>query len=50
MSDDSLAEGQEVLVVDGDEKVQRGLEQLLGAANLVPTVLADPARAARSLQ
>jgi DNA-binding NtrC family response regulator len=40
-----LAEGQEVLVVDGDEKVQHGLEQLLTSANLVPTVLPDPGRA-----
>jgi DNA-binding NtrC family response regulator len=41
----SQADGQEVLVVDGDEKVQRGLGQLLGANNLVPTVLSDPERA-----
>lgn len=41
----STADGQEVLVVDGDEKVQRGLEQLLTAANLVPTVVAEPQRA-----
>ncbi len=39
------ADGQEVLVVDGDEKVQRGLGQLLTNENLVPTVLADPQRA-----
>lgn len=41
----NLAVGQEVLVVDGDEKVQHGLDQLLSAANLIPTVLADPQRA-----
>ena len=41
----SLGEGQEVLVVDGDEKVQRGLAQLLTEANLVPTVMSSPARA-----
>jgi DNA-binding NtrC family response regulator len=40
-----LADGQEVLVVDGDEKVQHGLQQLLGGANLVPTVVAVPAHA-----
>lgn len=39
------ADGQEVLVIDADEKVQRGLGQLLSAQNLVPTVLADPQRA-----
>ncbi len=44
----SLAEhgdGQEVLVFDGDEKVQRGLEQLLRDSGLVPTMLADPWKA-----
>jgi DNA-binding NtrC family response regulator len=41
----SGADGQEVLVVDGDEKVQKGLGQLLSAQGLVPTVLADPHRA-----
>src|SRR5688572_8151507 len=41
----SEADGQEVLVVDGDEKVQRGLAQLLVSAGLVPTVLSDPNRA-----
>jgi DNA-binding NtrC family response regulator len=35
----------EVLVVDGDEKVQRGLAQMLAAAGLVPTVMTDPERA-----
>jgi DNA-binding NtrC family response regulator len=39
------ADGQEVLVFDGDEKVQRGLQQLLAGAGLVPTVLADAGRA-----
>jgi DNA-binding NtrC family response regulator len=39
------ADGQEVLVVDGDENVQRGMTQLLSAARLQPTVLGDPARA-----
>ena len=33
------ADGQEVLIVDGDEKVQRGLAQLLSTAGLVPTVM-----------
>jgi DNA-binding NtrC family response regulator len=41
----SQADGQEVLVVDGDEKVQRGLTQMFTQQNLNPTVLADPARA-----
>jgi DNA-binding NtrC family response regulator len=40
-----LADGQEVLVVDGDDKVQRGLAQLLSASGLVPTVMTDPGRA-----
>jgi DNA-binding NtrC family response regulator len=39
------ADGQEVLVVDGDEKVQRGLAQLLGENGLVPTVVSDAVRA-----
>jgi DNA-binding response OmpR family regulator len=39
------ADGQEVLVVDGDEKVQRGLAQLLGEHGLVPTVVSDAVRA-----
>jgi DNA-binding response OmpR family regulator len=43
-------DGQEVLVVDGDEKVQRGLAQLLTEIRLVPTVVADPARARELLR
>jgi DNA-binding response OmpR family regulator len=39
------ADGQEVLVVDSDEKVQRGLGQLLAAQGLVPTLLGDVDRA-----
>jgi DNA-binding response OmpR family regulator len=39
------AEGQEVLVVDADPKVQRGLDQLLRAAGLLPTTVSDAARA-----
>ena len=39
------AEGQEVLVFDKDIKVQRGMEQLLRAAGLTPTTIADPERA-----
>jgi DNA-binding NtrC family response regulator len=42
---DLTAEGGEVLVVDGDEKVQRGLAQLFTGAGLVPTVMSDPRRA-----
>lgn len=38
-------DGQEVLVVDGDDKVQRGLGQLFQASGLVPTVLSDHTRA-----
>jgi DNA-binding NtrC family response regulator len=38
-------DGQEVLVVDGDEKVQRGLAQLLSDHGLVPTVVSDAVRA-----
>jgi len=38
-------DGQEVLVVDGDEKVQRGLAQLLAEHRLVPTVVSDAVRA-----
>lgn len=38
-------DGQEVLVVDGDEKVQRGMAQLLGEHGLVPTVVSDAVRA-----
>jgi DNA-binding NtrC family response regulator len=41
----SDADGQEILVVDGDEKVQRGLAQLLSSSGLVPTVMTDPGRA-----
>ena len=41
----SQADGQEVLVVDADDKVQRGLSQLFSQQNLSPTVLADPERA-----
>lgn len=39
------AEGQEVLVIDGDAKVQRGLAQLLRGAALMPTVLPEPRHA-----
>lgn len=39
------ADGQEVLVVDGDDKVQRGLAQLLTENGLVPTVVSDAVRA-----
>src|SRR5438270_2948272 len=46
----ALADGQEVLVVDGDEKVQRGLAQLLSENGLVPTVVSDPARARELLR
>lgn len=42
---ENLAEGQEVLVVDGDDKVQRGLAQLLQSNGLVPTVISEPSRA-----
>ncbi|HEY1586281.1 MAG TPA: response regulator [Polyangia bacterium] len=41
----ALADGQEVLVVDGDDKVQRGLAQLLSDNGLVPTVVSDAVRA-----
>lgn len=41
----SQADGQEVLVVDNDEKVQKGLGQLLSQHGLVPTVMSDPERA-----
>jgi DNA-binding response OmpR family regulator len=43
-------DGQEVLVVDGDERVQRGLTQLLAENGLVPTVVADPNRARELLR
>lgn len=39
------AQGQEVLVIDGDPKVQRGIEHLLSGAGLLPTVLGEPMRA-----
>ena len=39
------ADGQEVLVVDGDDRVQKGMGQLLTSLGLVPTVMADPERA-----
>ena len=39
------ADGQEVLVVDTDERVQRGMTQMLTENGLVPTVVSDPARA-----
>lgn len=38
------AQGQEVLVIDGDAKVQKGIEHLLRAAGLLPTVTGDPDR------
>ncbi|HEX2569468.1 MAG TPA: response regulator [Polyangia bacterium] len=38
----SQAEGQEVLIVDGDERVRKGLESLLASAGLAPTAVADP--------
>jgi DNA-binding response OmpR family regulator len=40
-----LAAGQEVLVVDGDSKVVRGLESLLQRLGLVVTATADPVHA-----
>ena len=39
------ADGQEVLVVDGDENVQRGMQTLLADLRLVPTVIGDIDRA-----
>lgn len=39
------ADGQEVLIIDGDEKVRRGLSNLLVSANLVPTAVGEPERA-----
>jgi len=41
----ATGDGQEILIVDVDEKVQRGLAQLFNAAGLVPTVVADHSRA-----
>ena len=41
----SEADGQEVLVVDGDEKVRQGMQALLEELRVVPTVLADVERA-----
>jgi DNA-binding response OmpR family regulator len=38
-------DGQEVLVVDGDEKVQRGMAQLLADNHLQPTIVGDAGRA-----
>ncbi len=40
-----LAAGQEVLVVEKDDKVARGMQSLLGRLGLVVTVTADPVRA-----
>ncbi|MEO6952389.1 MAG: response regulator [Polyangia bacterium] len=39
------ADGQEVLVVDGDENVRKGMQSLLEELRVVPTVLADIDRA-----
>ena len=41
----SDVDGQEILVVDGDENVQRGMHALLTEARVVPTVLGDIDRA-----
>jgi len=41
----SEADGQEVLVVDGDETVREGMHSLLTELNIVPTVLGDIDRA-----
>lgn len=41
----ALASGQEVLVVDKDDKVGRGMQTLLARLGLVVTVTADPVRA-----
>ena len=38
-------DGQEVLVVDSDERVQRGMTQMLAENGLHPTVVSDVARA-----
>ena len=40
-----LAAGQEVLVVDKDEQVTRGLQKLLGRLGLVVTATTEPVRA-----
>jgi DNA-binding NtrC family response regulator len=42
--------GQEVLVVDGDRNVLKGLERLLTAAGLMVSTLTDPARARDQLE
>jgi DNA-binding NtrC family response regulator len=39
------AEGQEILVVDADPRVQRGIDQMLRSAGLTPTVMGDVERA-----
>ncbi len=39
------AAGQEVLVLDGDKNILKGLEKLLGDAGLTVTLLTDPLRA-----
>lgn len=44
------AGSQEVLVVDGDEKVQRGLTQLLRGEGFVTTVVPDPGPARQLLE
>ena len=38
-------DGQEILIIDGDPKVQRGMEQLFRTAGLQPTIITDPWRA-----
>ena len=43
-SSEQRASGQEVLVVDGDRNVLRGLERLLGDAGLTVTSFTDPMR------
>jgi DNA-binding response OmpR family regulator len=43
--DSANVAGQEVLVVDKDEKVARGMQTLLGRLGLVVTVTSDPVRA-----
>lgn len=39
------ADGQEVLVLDADEAIQRGMQSLLAELGVVPTILGDLARA-----